>query len=98
MSEGDNNMDIWVRLGKLEGRVEALERSLERVETALNSIDQKLRTLTQRMDRGTGFWAAFVIIGSLIGSLAGGVAWTMAEAEVGPFKGAGQAIEEGADR
>jgi len=85
MGEGDGSDSLWERVGQLDGRVSAMEQSQGRIESQLSSINESIRDLRRRMDHGAGFWSAVVVIASLIGSLAGGGVWVMAQAEAGPF-------------
>ena len=94
MSEGDTNRDIWLRLGQVEGRMDAVERGQQRIESRLGGIEDALRNIGSRLDRGAGFWAAVVVAASVVGSVVGGAVWVAAQADVGPFDSAEEVIEE----
>jgi len=91
---GESNREIWERVGQLDGRLSAVEQGQQRIEGQLSVIQHGVQELTRRMDRGAGFWAAVVLIASALGTIAGGVTWTLAQADVGPFDSAEEAIEE----
>lgn len=67
--------DLHRDIGRMEGRLDAMEHRLAQMVATLERIDSRLATIETRENERRGAWVALVALGSLLSGL---VAWGVA--------------------
>ena len=74
-NEFPNSGDIYLQLGRLDGRVTAVENDMRKIDSRLEGIEQTLGEMKELLAQGKGGWVMLAWIGGVLGSLAGLAAW-----------------------
>lgn len=67
--------DLHRDIGRMEGRLDAVENRLAQMVAALERIDERLAKIETRENERRGAWMVLVALGSLVSGL---VAWAVA--------------------
>ncbi len=69
--------DLHRDLGRLEGRVSALEASVRTLDYRLGNIEQALAEIKEIIGRARGGWQALTLLATGAAALGGAVAWLL---------------------
>ncbi len=77
--------ELHRHIGKVEGRLDALEKDVEAIQSdlkeALNRIHTRLDGIAEAITAGKSAWKTITIIATVLVSLAGGAGWVIDKTE-----------------